>query len=151
MPPEKVQSASQRYASVMKKIKEQAASRIPKKPTLSASETFLLERDADRLWRNAEVARMRQKTIQAKGRAKESIAEARKILAEKTREEMVLRMHEVWREEEDRQREVRMRIETKRRSSLNTVVTRQDEVTGKGEKNRRSSLGRAGSVISTNL
>jgi hypothetical protein len=94
---------------------------------------------------------MRQKTIQAKGRAKESIAEARKILAEKTREELVLRMHEVWREEEDRQREVRMRIETKRRSSLNTVVTRQDEVTGKGEKNRRSSLGRAGSVISTNL
>jgi hypothetical protein len=151
MPPDKVKSASQRYASVMKKIKEQAASRIPKKPTLSAAETFLLERDADRLWRNAEVARMRQKTIQAQGRAKESIAEARKILAEKTREEMVLRMHEVWKEEEDRQREVRMRIETKRRSSLDTAVTRQDEVTGKGEKNRRSSLGRAGSVISTNL
>ena len=141
-----VQSVEQRSASVMKKIREHAAaiSRIPKKPALSAAETFLLEREADRLWKNAEVARMRQKHTQAQGRAKESIAEARKVLAEKTREDMVTRMHEVWREEEERKQEVRERIESKRRSSIPIpLLAPRTDV-----RNRRSSLGKAGLVIS---
>jgi hypothetical protein len=133
-----VQSVKQRSASVMRKIREHAAavSRIPKKPVLTAAETFIIERDADRLWRNAEVARMRQKHNLAQGRAKESIAEARRVLADKTREDMLTRMHEVWKEEEERKQEVRERIESKRRASVPE------------EKYRRTSLGRAGSVIS---